>query len=562
MEAKELLNKYGYKYKQRGDELWLHYCPYCETETDGDYTHISFNEKNNVFFCVKCQEKGNVWKFAIDGGHIIKKVKEKKYYIPVEKPEHLKDLDKFHDWYEKNRGIDRKILKKYRVGKENQTIIYHYYNESSVLFNRKYRTIDKKQWQDKDSEHNYYGLQFVNYKSGILFVVEGEDDCHALAQLGFENVVSIPQGAKTYTPAMDKVNSQIDTIFMLFDNDSAGQDGAKQFAEKAGLHKCINVILPFKDARDCLLNGFTFDKFMDCINKGKRFELEEVIKAGDVSTIHVDTGIQLNTAYRFNRLLGGIRQGEFTVWTGHSGHGKTTAALNLCSWCLDGNIPCMIMSFENTIQSMIQKMIMVRSGENLYTEDAWGKRFFNKDNSWIEKQIQALNSLPLYFLNTKIGSGYFDVGAIKKIVRYATKFYNMGLFVIDHLHYFLKITKAENKTHEIDEAIREISMLARECKTHIVLVAHPYKTENPNNGKLAELGLYCIKGSSTIVQEASNFIVVKKLDGNICQMKVLKNRETGRLLSEKFQVSENGNTIDGVSSVVDAQLPSSCGLYH
>lgn len=549
IQLSEYLHNNGFEYKERNGEIYLKHCPDCEQPEDGDFTHISFNAGNGLFRCKKCDYQGNLWKFALDRGHVLAKAGKKAYVRPDERPELLTDTEKFYSWYEKERGIKSDILKAYRVGlhkaDSKNYITYQFYNEEGHLVNRKYRGCkDKKeQWQEKDAEPIYYGLDKVDFKSKIMFVCEGEDDCHALAQIGLSNVVSVPHGASNYTPAMDKTNRQIDTLVLMFDNDEAGQKGARKFADKAGLHKCINVVLPYKDARDCLRQGMNLDGIMKLCNDGKRFQCEEIIKASQIER-QVSNAGQHTENKSVNKFLGGIRPGELTIWTGHSGHGKTTAALNLAYWVASASIPVMVMSFENTLDSVLRKLIEIQSGESLFGEDpTTGQITFNKTDSWMDAQIKKLDNLPIYFLNTRTQNGYFDVKAIETICEYGVKFHNVALFVIDHLHYFLKIQNANHQTHEIDESIRRISGLARNLSTHILLIAHPYKTENPQTGKLATLGLYCIKGSSSVVQEANNFVVIEKSskdDKAKSQWVMLKSREwrTGKVI---FDVLPNRN---------------------
>ncbi len=554
IQLSEYLHQNSFEYRERNGEIYLKYCPECENQEDGDFTHFSFNAENGLFRCKKCDYKGNLWKFALDRGHLLSKVRQKNYVRPTERPELLTDTEKFYIWYEKERGIKKEILKSYRVGlhkaDSKNYIVYQFYNEEGHLINRKYRgCLDKKeQWQEKDAEPIYYGMDKVDLKSTILFVCEGEDDCHALAQMGLHNMVSVPHGASNYTPAMDKTNRLFETIVLLFDNDEVGQKGARVFAEKAGLHKCLNIVLPYKDARECLRNGITINDIMKYCNEAKRFECEEIIKAAQISRAIQNRG-QHTELKKLNRFLGGIRPGELTIWTGHSGHGKTTAALNLAVWSATVGIPVMIMSFENSLDSILKKLIEIQTGESLFEEDPLsGQIQFTKSDSWMEGEIKKLNDMPIYFLNTKIRNGYFDVKAIETVCEYGTKFYNVSLIIIDHLHYFLKIQNANHQTHEIDESIRRISGLARNLNTHILLIAHPYKTENPQTGKLATLGLYCIKGSSSVVQEAHNFIVIQKGEKTINETKtkkiskwiMLKSREwkTGDV---EFEVWENRN---------------------
>lgn len=558
-ELVEYLASCGIGHKERSGEIYLAYCPYCEQEQDGDYSHLSFNAETALFRCKKCDEGGNLWKFRTDRGDVIHKAKKKTYKRPAEDPELTSELDGFYNWYHEHRGINPETLQKFKVGRRKQgediLIVYQFYNQSGYLTNRKYRGAHNKklQWQEKDAEPIYYGINLVPQDAKGLIITEGEDDCMALAQLGFKNVVSVPHGASTYTPAMDKANRKYEGLVLVFDNDPAGQTGARKFAEKAGIQKCHNVVLPYKDARECLKQGLTQQDLRRCMKAATKFEMEEITKASQIKEDvlsrydhkHKELGVQLRFS-DFNRIFGGIRMGEMTSWTGHTGHGKTTAALNLCSWVLDAGVPCMILSFENRPASVVEKLVQVRSREaTRYHDEATGKVRMCKGREWMAEQVDALDELPLYFLNTRLDDrGYFDVKALATVVEYGVKFYDIRFFVIDHLHYLLRVKDPSHAVHYIDSAVRDIKQLTNRLGIHILLVVHPSKTEDSRTGKLVKLGINCVKGSSSIPQESDNFVVIRRpQDGQmVSKWSVVKNREW-KLGDIDLGVMENQNTM-------------------
>ena len=201
VDIRDYIRQKGFIFKTHGDEIVLQYCPYCEYQDEGNYSHFYFNTAKETFYCHHCGQKGNIFRFMIDQGDSpVTKTKQIKYVRPKENPSITSNTDEFYAWYEKERSICQYILKKYNVGfrkeKGSYCYIYQYYNEKGELFNRKYyipATKDKKRnlWTEKDAEHGFYGLQFVDFSKKYLHICEGEDDCHALVQLGFDNVVSV-----------------------------------------------------------------------------------------------------------------------------------------------------------------------------------------------------------------------------------------------------------------------------------------------------------------------------------------------------------------------------------
>lgn len=575
-EVIQYLNSAGISFKEQGNELILQSCPYCEANKKGNYKHFYFNQDKQTFYCHKCGEKGNLYKFKIDRGDLepLTKFRKIAYKRPDNPDQYKRKETTFLDWYNKERGIAQQTVSKYEIGYlkrecdgvQKDFIVYHYYNEKKELINRKFRSLDKKNmWTEKDAEKIYYGLQFVDFEHDELIICEGEDDCHALDQEGFKNVVSVPYGAGTYTPQMDEINKRFNKLILIFDNDDRGQQGAKQFAEKAGLIKCWNTILPFKDPRDCLAHGLDFFTISAEIKKAKQFTHPEIVKTGDHKKEFVDFLFNskkligmMTPSVEFNRILGGIRLSELTVVTGQTGTGKTTFADNVASWVERCGMNVLLMHFENKFVSIIRKMIEIYSGQVVYGEDEeTGECKICQSKEWVEEWVEKLNDSNLYFLNKAVSAenGYFTIEHLEKIVEYAVKFYNINFIVIDHLHYFLKISDAKRPDLKIDETVRTIKQWTDKYNIHIFLLVHPHMTQDDKHGNSAKLGLNSPKGASSIVQETDNFIVVARgetengSDTMTSEIDVKKNREHGRRGKFMLQVLPNRNSMMPVKAV-------------
>ena len=571
MDFMEYIDSLGIKYNSVGDELKFHHCPFCESsgKTSKPFNIFYFNRGKQVFQCYhkkSCGLRGTLYRFKLEMGDIdpINKGHKISYKKPDEKPDLTSDADLFYEWYEKERGIKKEVLRKYNVGyykREGKTPImaYQYYNLDNVLFNRKYKSTDKKDlWTEKDAEKNYYGLQHVKIDDGLLYVVEGEDDAHAFTQLfGNSQVVSVPYGANTYTPAMDRINKKFDTLVLMFDCDEKGQEGARKFAEKAGLHKVHNVLLPHKDLRECILNGIKVDDIQKCIAGCQRFKHSEIIKADDMRREYEHEMFDRNNNLgfmspwkEFNKLTKGVRLRELSILIGHTGSGKTTLGYNVMLWMETAGMKCMSMSFENRMSAVLTKLIEIDTHESIrhFDEDK-NKVVITKPRDWIMNNYNHLQHKDIYFLNKDgMKDGYYDIEKLSEVIMYAVKFYDINFFLIDHLHYFLKLSDARNPVAKIDETIREIKQLTEKYNIHILLIVHPFKTAD-KEGKPVRLGLNSGKGSSSISQESDNFWTIsRETDTQPGEYKslfeMLKNREYGVPSDNtlEFNLKDNRNT--------------------
>lgn len=571
MDFMQYIDTLGIPYKEKGDELKFKYCPFCEGggKSKSPYNTFSFNRSKQIYHCFhenSCGERGTLYSFKLKRGDInpITKTNRIVYKRPVVKKEILSDVDKFYKWYEEKRGIKKNILENYKVGydkiADSKYIVYQYFNSKNELINTKHKAVSgtKKVWTAKDAEPVYYGLQFIDKAENLLIVTEGEDDCHALRQYGFNNVVSIPYGCNSYTVAMDKVNKLFERIMIIFDCDEKGQQGAYSFAQKAGLQKCFNVILPFKDSRDCILNKVPQKEIQKAIGKACQFKNETILsikeaREGVCEALYGNINkLGVMTPHRdFNRIMKGVRPCELTILTGHTGSGKTTFAYNLACWLISCSVPVLAMSFENRISAILIKIVEIISSELV-------KRFDEESNKMViemaketlDNYLDMLESYPLYFLNTSDQKdGYYDVDKMIDVIEYSVKFYDIKLFVIDHLHYFLKLSGAKNPVIEMDETLRKIKTATEKNNTHILLITHPYKVAD-KDGEPTKLGLNSGKGSSAISQEADNFLVVEKgvcgdMDSSpFSIVRMLKNREYGLTKNNEveFLLRENLST--------------------
>lgn len=220
------MSKYN-KYKQYGDELRFNYCPICNKEKDNP--DFSVNINTGEYYCHTTGQGGNIselenFDFDLKNIKPVKKEpKSNKNFNELMKLRascHLGD-----DWlnYLKGRGISEKGLGRLcRLGKNN-TMMIPITNGTDVIA-IKYRSMNKKMSAESGSQSDY----FVNWQNiqdrTYLIIVEGEIDLLSAIEAGYDNVVSLPFGAKN-TKCIDNQRSWIESfskIIIAVDNDEAG----------------------------------------------------------------------------------------------------------------------------------------------------------------------------------------------------------------------------------------------------------------------------------------------------------------------------------------------------
>jgi KaiC/GvpD/RAD55 family RecA-like ATPase len=373
----DTLNELHLQYRVKGDELNLDRCPFCEKDRPNKSDHFSFNRGEGVFHCVKCNTSGNLVTFRKEMG--IDPWRERGFYRPDQDTvkSYAKQPKEYHQGLSKLRGIPEEILVRYGVGKADRSDIgqcrtYQFVDTDGTVVNIKYVNFKKEMRQEVNAKRIYYGLQFLDYSKPELHITEGEDDCHALVSMGFDNVVSVPNGANSYNEEMGQINAKFKKIWLFFDNDKAGQDGAYNFAQKAGVWKCWNVFLPFKDVRDCLLHGHDIFTMQQLMGKAKQFEystdtklrpavsIQERIQRFEKEAKKNLDGIRFGFDV-IDNITGGLRGGDLFSIVANPGCFKTTALMNFLKRAVEkhDNGIAIFFSLEMQIEAEFEREVLM-----------------------------------------------------------------------------------------------------------------------------------------------------------------------------------------------------------
>ncbi|CAL1402742.1 unnamed protein product [Linum trigynum] len=177
--------------------------------------------------------------------------------------------------YFNERRISEGTLRRNAVMQTSQAVIAFTYRKGGELVGCKYRTIDKRFWQESGTEKWLYGLDDITEATEII-IVEGEIDKLSLEEAGFRNCVSVPAGAPITVSSKDLPSAEKDRAFQYIwnckeyldkfsriilatDGDSSGQALAEELARRLGKERCWLVRWPrngdsdvFKDANEVL----------------------------------------------------------------------------------------------------------------------------------------------------------------------------------------------------------------------------------------------------------------------------------------------------------------------
>lgn len=196
----------------------------------------------------------------------------------------------------KSRLISEKTLLKFKVthgkefmpqfGKEMPTINFNYFRNGELI-NVKYRAANKSFKLYKDAELIFYNLDCA-IDNDTIIIVEGEMDALAMAEAGYENVISVPNGANLNKNNLQYLDNSVDffsedTKFILaLDNDQAGLNLQNELARRLGIENCMYVrFKDCKDANECLIK-YGIQGIIESMADKKEFPIEGVFNAIDI----------------------------------------------------------------------------------------------------------------------------------------------------------------------------------------------------------------------------------------------------------------------------------------
>jgi twinkle protein len=164
--------------------------------------------------------------------------------------------------------------------------IYNIYNSAQYsLTGYKKRLLEDKRFSfiGDSKDILLFGEQLFSSGGKRLYITEGEIDCLTLYQVlkessnlpGYEPcVVSLPTGAQSVTSALSsrlKFLDKFKEIYLVFDQDEAGQDAVEKACSFLDLTKVKIVSFDLKDPNDMLMAGRSRELLWACLTGGKSY---------------------------------------------------------------------------------------------------------------------------------------------------------------------------------------------------------------------------------------------------------------------------------------------------
>ena len=391
--------------------------------------------------------------------------------------------------------------------------------------------------RSKDGKDSLFGIHIDHKKhfnwTRRIVISEGQIDAMSYAAQGIF-AVSIPSGAsnnKWIDYCWDYLEN-FDEIILSYDMDTAGREAISIVAGRLGIERCRQIILPFKDANACHIQGVQLTELVESAEpiKPARFtdsadlkdEVWRRLKLGR----RQDQGIPWcgwdteQSSIKFRQ-----RPKEITIISGWPGAGKSTGLYQHVAYLigvLQKNVA--IASLEEDPEVIVQLIMTqmlddVIDGDNCNYEDFVGI-------------YDSLISGKLFVYNHR---GMAPASEVFDFIEYAANRHGCDTVVIDSLlRTDLDIEDNDKANEFMDRAIQCVNSTG----THLYLVAHSNKSGGADEGDIKNMPkMNSVKGSASIVGIAFNVLVFWK---NVVKHNILSNSKSSPDLVEKAKVWADG----------------------
>lgn len=425
------------------------------------------------------------------------------------------------------------------------------FRRAGEVVRRKYRFIDtvpegrQKYWQDKGGVRcawNEDVLRDESLRSLPLVITEGELDAAAAIQCGFLRTISVPDGAPPpgERSAEDLAGSSkyqwledirpfltkewAPEIIIASDGDDNGAALLQDLSVLLGRFRCKFLTYPkakrpdrrgrerLKDLNE-VLEDYGAEGVQKTMAKAEWLRIEGVYRMSQLPPLPEQ--VIYEPRHKVLRDHYKVRLGDFSVWTGIPGFGKTTVLNDVLNGiAVDHDLTIAWASFEQEIQRDHKRALRTwfcetpayrASPEQLAAADAWIDR-----NHVFLVQNEDEDATLEWLLDKMEAAVVRDRASI---------------IVIDpwnELEHDRRPGEAE--TEYIGRAIRSLKRFAKAFRVHIVVVAHPAKMQRDDKGVYRMPSLYDISGSANWINKCDLGVIVHRPNADDTVVKVQKSR--------------------------------------
>ena len=427
------------------------------------------------------------------------------------------------DWMPAHKGYRSKDAQGNAIDGANcRTIHFNYYRDGELIAT-KLRSGDKMFRQAKAGcEQIAYNLDNIK-QTADCYIVEGEMDALSLAEIGYLNVISVPDGGadKAMHWLVDYYETHFadkQTIYIAVDNDTVGGGLAAELAKHFDPSQYVVVSdfgldpkdgHPLKDANECLM-ALGPDTLRLKLSQGRTLRPEgdaDMDKIGDELDELYNNGLPQGIRIGYPNLdnLMRLEKGRLIIITGTPGSGK--------SQFLDQVAVKMNVHHEWRFSLFSPEMMPLALHMAMLVSKYTGKPFRKDElNPMTYQRAKERVKDAFHFIDPED----YDLDNILNIARYQVRKYGCDALIIDPWNDLTMDGNGITKTDDINTALLKILTFAQRMNVVVFVMAHPSKIGRNKDGSTPEPTLSDISGSIHFYNRADIGIVVvrtKEEDG-------------------------------------------------
>lgn len=534
--------------KLKGNELFFKFCPYCHGGGHDKET-FSVNLETGAYKCFRasCGKQGHFVELARDFNYELdfEDSKKKKYRkLPQRKPTPtLKAIE-----YMKSRNISPETTERYRLttSKDDPNLlVFPFFDENYVLTTIKYRKTDFdknkdkcKEWFVKDLKPILFGMaQCTDFER--LIITEGQIDSLSVADCGYSNAVSVPNGANAFlwiTLCWDWL-IQFKEVIVFGDYENGKMtlidEIQKRFPQKVKAVRYQDY-LGEKDA-NAIYCKYGSQAIINCIENAEIQRLKNVKDLSEVETVDLNSLPKIKTNIKeIDRVIGGFCYGQVVLLSGKRGNGKSTFMSQLVCEALEQGESVFVYSGELAdyhFKRWIDYQLAGKDNIECMTNEYNDSEYIIKDGV-IERINAWYRGRAFIFDNNFLPEGD-EFESLTETIENVIRQYGTKLICIDNLMTAMDaVVSNDNLYLAQSNFVGKLKKIAIRHNVVIILVAHPRKTDK-------EFTNDDVSGSSDITNKVDIVMSYQRDESGDTynsKLTVTKNRLSGRLATGKNSI--------------------------
>ena len=508
------------------------FCPQChETRHDKRDKSLSVDLDKGVWNCHYCGWGGTINVSDYDDSPEGKKrwMEQQPWYNPhrlrKQKPVYKKPAqrqtaplsEKAIAWF-KSRGISLDTLTACKItegmewmpqkNQEWNTVQFNYYLKGELI-NTKFRTGDKCFKLCSGAQLIPYLIDNIKGEKECI-ITEGEMDALSFYEVGFHNVISVPNGANANLDYLDDFIEDYfddkDTIFIASDTDTKGIELRDELLRRFGAERCrvVEYGQGCKDANEHLMK-YGAESLKQALLSAPEIKLEGVFTVSDFEEsldALFEHGMQRGVTIGhecFDRLCSFETKRLLTV-TGIPGSGK--------SEFIDEIAERLNMRYGWRFAYFSPENAPLAYHASKLIEKFTGKKFSKETLTYGEyKQVKQHLETDFFFISPKDD---YRLETILERAKFLVRRKGIKALVIDPYNRLEDESDGTSETKYISRQLDRLTNFAQQNDVLVILMAHPTKQTKNKDGVIEAPTLYDISGSAHFYNKTDFGIVVHR----------------------------------------------------